>query len=356
MDLESSRQQGTLIPHGRASVRLDEVAAAWLESIESRRKPKTVEGYERLLRVHVLPAFGSRRVGTITYGDVDRFVRSIEALGRKPGTVRNAFFVLKMVLDYAIRDGNLRVNPCVDVDLPSAQSPEMLFLTGAQVRTLASAIDERWVALRTRRNGEGSPAPYGLLVEMAAFTGLRAGELTALRMANLDLRRGVVQVVSSVSTVRGTRVEGPPKSRAGRRTVVVNRALCDRLRAHLGDRLLDREALAFTEPDGTPLRFGSFYSQRFKPSVRAVLPGHLHGLRFHDLRHTYASLLVEQGAHPKEMAELMGHSSVQITLDRYSHVMPRLTSALADRMDRAYLDAAGGDLSLDDRDSVVAFR
>ena len=343
VDVESSRQQGTLIPHGRASARFDEVAAAWLESIDSRRKPKTVEGYERLLHVHVLPAFRHRKVGSIAYGDVDRFVRSIEALGRRPGTVRNAFYVLKMVLDYAIRDGNLRVNPCLDVDLPSAQSPEMLFLTGAQVRTLASAIDERWAAR----------GPYGLLVETAAFTGLRAGELAALRMSNLDLRRGTVRVVSSASIVRGRRVEGPPKSRAGRRTVIVNRALCDSLRSHLGDRLLDRDALVFTEADGTPLKFGSFYSQRFKPAVRAVLPVHLHGLRFHDLRHTYASLLVEQGAHPKEMAELMGHSSVQITLDRYSHVMPRMTSALADRMDHAYRDAAPDVNASNDRDAVV---
>lgn len=68
--------------------------------------------------------------------------------------------------------------------------------------------------------------------------------------------------------------------------MIVNRALCDSLRSHLGDRLLDRDALVFTEVDGTPLKFGSFYSQRFKPAVRAVLPEHLHGLRFHDLRHS----------------------------------------------------------------------
>lgn len=193
VDVESSRQQGTLIPHGRASVRFDEVAAAWLESIESRRKPKTVEGYERLLHVHVLPAFGNRRVGSITYGDVDRFVRSVESLGRQPGTVRNAFYVLKMVLDYAIRDGNLRINPCLDVDLPSPQSPEMLFLTGPQVRTLATAIDERWAVLAARRRAAEGRAPYGLLVETAAFTGLRAGELAALRMSSLDLRRGTIR-------------------------------------------------------------------------------------------------------------------------------------------------------------------
>ena len=191
-----------------------------------------------------------------------------------PETRLLQFFVLKMVLDYAIRDGNIRTNPCADVDLPSPRSPEMLFLTGAQVRALATAIDERWAALNAARTRPSEPAPYELLVETAAFTGLRAGELAALRMANLDVRAGTARVVSSVSIVRGSRVEGIPKTRAGRRTVVVNRALCERLRSHLGDRLLDREALVFTEPNGTPLKFGSFYSQRFKPAVRAVLPEH----------------------------------------------------------------------------------
>ena len=87
--------------------------------------------------------------------------------------------------------------------------------------------------------------------------------------------------------------------------------------------------------------------------MRAVLPEHLHKLRFHDLRHTYATLLVEQGAHPKEMAELMGHSSVQITLDRYSHVMPRMTSVLADRIDSAYRNAGLVEPPVDEDDSVV---
>jgi len=123
----------------------------------------------------------------------------------------------------------------------------MLFLSGAQVRVLASAIDERWAARQAGQEESGDYAPFGLLVEMAAS----------------------------------------------------------------------------------------------------------HGLRVHDLWDSYASLLVERGAHPKEMAELMGHSSVQITLDRYSHVMPRLTAALADRMDNAYRDAAPDDRGAGDGNSVV---
>lgn len=98
---------------------------------------------------------------------------------------------------------------------------------------------------------------------------------------------------------------------------------------------LDRDAPVFVLDDGRPLNYGTFYGLYFKPAVRAVRPDLLHGLRFHDVRHSDASFLVEQAAHPKEMAELMGHSSVQITLDRYSHIMPRLRSALAERLDAA---------------------
>jgi integrase len=342
IELEAARHQGVLIPHSHGSVGFRQVADVWLDSIQGRRRPKTIDGYEKLLDLHVLPAFGARRIGSVTYADVDLFVRELEASGRRPGTVRNAFFVVKMVFNYGIRDGRIRNNPCTGVELPSPRSPEMLFLTAAEVRALAAAIDERWLANTRVRKGPGGPPPYGVLVEFAAFTGLRAGEVAALRIGSVDLRRGTVRVVRSAAPVRGELVEGEPKTKAGRRTVFVNQALSEKLRAHLGDRVFDRDGYFFTGPGGAPLKFGSFYSIHFKPAVRAELPEHLHGLRFHDLRHTYASMLVEQGAHPKEMAELMGHSSVQITLDRYSHVMPRLTSALSERMDAAYRAAEPG--------------
>ena len=286
------------------------------------------------------PAFGHRSVGSITYSDIDRFVRSLEQSGRRPGTVRNAFFVLKMVLDYAVRSGRIRHNPCAGVELPSSASPEMLFLTAGEVRLLAAAIDQRWAASTLARRADAVAPPYGLLVEFASFTGLRAGEISALRIGDVDLRAGAIRVTRSASTVKGRRVEGEPKTKAGRRTVFLNRGLCDRLRDQLEGRLLDRDGYVFAATDGRPLVYGTFYSLHFRPTVQADLPERLHSLRFHDLRHTYASLLVEQGAHPKEMAELLGHSSVQITLDRYSHVMPHMTSTLAERLDATYREAA----------------
>lgn len=332
--IESTRRQGALIPHSKSGVRLNAVADAWVAALEGRRRSKTVDGYTRLLELHVRPVFGARKIGSISYADVDAFVRTLEAGGRRPGTVRNAFFVLKMVLDYAIKDGRIRSNPCQGVELPSASSPEMLFLTAAQVRLLAAALDARAVA--RSRLGKVSPPPYGLLAEFAAFTGLRAGEIAALRVGRIDLKAGTVFVARSATTVRGVLVEGEPKTKAGKRIVVLNGALAERLKTHLGDRVLDRDGYVFAAVDGGPLNYGTFYSVYFKPVVREVLPAHLERLRFHDLRHTYASLLVEQGAHPKEMAELLGHSSVQITLDRYSHVMPHMAGALAERIDAVY--------------------
>lgn len=248
-----------------------------------------------------------------------------------------------MILDHAIRESRIRANPCTGVDLPSAASPEMLFLTDTEVRLLAASVDACWKARRRASLPATEPPPYGLLVEFAAFTGLRAGEIAALRVGDLDLRRGNAFVTRSASRVKGQLVEGTPKTKAGRRMVLIGPALCDRLRAHLGDRVLDRAGYVFAAADGGPLNYGTFYGLYFRRAVQEALPTHLHGLRFHDLRHTYASLLVEQGAHPKEMAELMGHASVQITLDRYSHVMPHLTATLAERLDAAYraADPAG---------------
>ena len=339
-DVDARRNSGTLIAHSDGAVRFGDVATAWLASLEGRRKPRTIDGYGKLLELHIRPVFGRRKVGSIAYADIDAFVRSLED-GRKAGTVRNTFFVLKMILDYAVRDQRIRSNPCAAIELPSPASPEMLFLTARQVRELAAALE-----LRTA--DEDDPRPYGLLVEFAAFTGLRVGELGALRVEALDLKRGSVAVVKSASRVKGRVIEGEPKTKAGRRVVFVNRALCDRLREHLGSRIFRRDEYVFAAPDSGPLNYGTFYSGYFRKAVVDVLPAHLHALRFHDLRHTYASMLVEHGAHPKEMAELLGHSSVQVTLDRYSHVMPHLSARLADRMDDAYLGAAPEDSAGDE--------
>jgi integrase len=196
----------------------------------------------------------------------------------------------------------------------------MHFLSAAEVERLAEAI----------------VPPYGVLVRFAAYTGLRAGEIAALRVKRLDLLRGTVRVVEAASEVSGRLITGPTKTHA-ERTVLLPRFLRDELAAYLASRPRDRDAFVFTAPKGGPLRHHNFYNRQFCPAlVRAGLPEQI---RFHDLRHTCASLLIAQGAHPKAIQVHLGHSSIQVTMDRYGHLFPDALGHLADRLDAARTQA-----------------
>jgi integrase len=146
------------------------------------------------------------------------------------------------------------------------------------------------------------------------------------------LLRGTVRVVEAASEVSGRLITGPTKTHAGR-TVRLPRFLRDELAAYLASPPRDRDAFVFTAPKDGPLRHHNFYKRQFCPAlVRAGLPGQI---RFHDLRHTCASLLIAQGAHPKAIQAHLGHSSIQVTMDRYGHLFPDALEHLADRLDAA---------------------
>lgn len=133
--------------------------------------------------------------------------------------------------------------------------------------------------------------------------------------------------------MKGKLVFGPTKTYA-HRTARLPRFLCDSLGEHLADRPRRPEDLVFTAPTGAPLRHNLFYARHYKPAVvRAGLP---EALRFHDLRHTCAALLIAQGGHPKAIMERLGHSSIQVTLDRYGHLFPGLDEALTDGLEHTY--------------------
>jgi integrase len=289
-------------------------------------KVQTRLGYEGMLRNHVLPYFGHMDVGRITKATVRQFLAAMEDKGAGPGTTRNAFRnVLKPTLDLAVDLGMVRVNPAVGVKLAKSAQAEMLYLTAAEVQAVAEAINP----------------PYGTLVLFAAYTGLRAGEIGALRMKHLDLLRGRVTVAESVAEVLGHGlIYGPTKTYAVRPVALPN-FLRDPLMALTAPYASDPEALVFRAPDGGPLRHGNFYRRQFKPAVRRGLPPHLHGLRFHDLRHTCASLLINPpiSANPKAVQTRLGHSSIQITFDRYGHLYPGFDEHLGDGLDALYLSA-----------------
>jgi len=165
---------------------------------------------------------------------------------------------------------------------------------------------------------------------------LRAGEVAALRVGRVDPLHGRLQIAESVEVVDGKLVYGPSKTYS-HRSVPIPGHLAAELVEHLEGRPGDPEALVFTAADGGPLCHSNFYRRYFKPAVhRAGLEPRT---RFHDLRHPAAALVINEGAHLLAVKERLGHSTIQVTADRYGHLFPSLEAALTDRLDAAYAAA-----------------
>ncbi len=289
-------------------------AADWLAGTAHVR-PKTMAHYESILRIHVLPTFAGQPVAAIAPSDVRRFLSERTAGGAAPGTVRSARKVLRLVMATALADGAIRANPCVGTRVPESPKAEMVFLTAEELETLATSIDDR----------------YATLVRLAAYTGMRAGEICALRVGSIDLDAGRITVAESVTEVPGHGLYFSEPKTYERRSVTLPGFLADELTAHLENRPEDPTEFVFTSPDGAVLNHKNFYRRMFKPAVEAAgLPAHM---RFHDLRHTCAALCIALGAHPKAIQERLGHSSITVTLDRYGHLFPKLDETLTQRLD-----------------------
>ncbi len=324
-----------------------EVVSIWEETCWTGLAPSTTARYGQVMRTYLEPEFGSLPITGMTREVVRRYFAKLTRDGMAPGTVRKVHTVLSAILSEAVELELLPANPCTRMrGLPTVRNEEPMFLNAEQVRVLAEAM----------------PSPTDkLLVYTAAYTGLRAGELAGLRRKDVDLLRGVVQVRQSLKALDvkrpdGTRapVFGPPKN-GKPRTVTLPKFLRAMLTDHLaltpakgGPGGAGADALVFTAPEGGVHRHGLFMRRAFKPTIkgnkkreiRPALPAELHGLRFHDLRHTCASLLIAQGAHPKIIQERLGHASITTTMNRYGHLFDGLDATLIDGLDAAHDKAA----------------
>lgn len=321
-------------------------------------EPKTRVGYESILRRRVVPAFGDRRLSHITHDDVQAFVDGVKRANGEPlapNTVLRIYNVLRRVFRHAKKAQMLKVNPCEDIDLPSkGRRPPMRYLEPGEVKQLADAVPEH----------------YRTAVYVAAWCGLRAGELWALRRSDIDLLRGTLRVDEAIKEVTAEQTTdapseqlltpslaiGPPKSAASNRTFTMPEPIVRLLREHLSRPLPGGdgpEAFVFTTPSGLPIRHGMFYSRVFRGAIagrqdrkgNVIIPalwpeGHrLHGLRWHDLRHTCASLSLAVTESLHVVKERLGHEDIQTTVNIYGHLVPSVDKAVADGLGRLF-DAA----------------
>jgi integrase len=251
--------------------------------------------------------------------------------GLSPVTVAKAYRLLKAVLNTAVDDELIRRNPCRIKGAGNEPSPERPTITIEQVYAIAQEV-RPW---------------FRALVLLAAFTGLRLGELLFLRRRHLDLDDRLVKVRGSLGEVSGQLVEGPPKSAAGRRDVAIPEAIVLELRAHLDEWSQDgADGRVFVGPRGATPRRGNFQVTWSKAVAKAGAPG----LHFHDLRHT-GNTLAAEGASLRELMARMGHSSARAALI-YQHATKDRERAIGAAIS-ARIEATRAQEKRHDRDTVV---
>lgn len=298
----------------------EQVAEAW-KATWLDLEPKTRVGYQAILNRHVLPRWSGVRIGALSPEAIQDWINDL-ANRRQPNTVRRIYSVLRAVLKVAVERRYLLANPCDAVRLPrspAATVDQRIILSADEVAAVAEAI---------------TPG-YRLLIYTAGYTGLRAGELGALRRRDVDLLHGTLNVERALKDVSGRLIFGSTKTAKVRR-VGMPKFLVGMFSEHLAALGGGPDALVFTGAAGGPLRHGNFYRRCFKPAVRAALPPEKHGLRFHDLRHTCASLLIAAGAHPKAIQEHLGHKDIQTTFNVYGHLLPSAQKALAAALENVF--------------------
>jgi len=322
----ADREGGLAFDAGTTAV--GEYMTRWLShSVRDTVSQKTYERYESIVRVHLNPALGRIRLKALTPAHVRGFYREKLDAGLAPRSVLHIHRTLSKALKQATDEGLIPRNAASSVKPPRPRSEEMQPLSRDQVRTFLDTI-----------GGDRMEALYVL----AVTAGLRQGELLALKWEDVDLEgtNPTLEVRRSLSETRGRRSFVTPKSGRGRHLRLSRRAV-SALRAHRKRQLEERvrkaglwkdNGLVFPSEVGTPMSGRNLY-RAFKIRVkRASLP---QTLRFHDLRHTCATLLLRQGVNPKFVQELLGHADISLTLNTYAHVLPDMGDAAAGGMDAA---------------------
>jgi integrase len=325
-EAHSALRLGTLRVPTRTTVAV--AAAEWLSAAEAQvvrtrsgspYKPSALRAYEQALRTKVLPEFGHLRLSAVTRASVQELIDRLVASGLSASTVRNAILPLRAVYRRALARSEVLVNPTLGLAVPAVRERRDRIARPSEVKALLEAL----------------PTEDRPVWAMALYAGLRRGEIRGLRWQDVEFDRGLIRVEQSWDDKEGA-IE--PKSRAGRRRVLLAKPLRAYLVAHRLRSAGGEENLVFGRADGRAIDTNALVRRaRTAWSQSSLAPIGLHGCR-----HTYAGFMIAAGVNAKALSAYMGHSSITMTLDRYGHLMPGHEGEAA-AMLAAYLDrqAAG---------------
>lgn len=295
----------------------------WMERIKAPTvRPRTAANYADLIRLHITPTFGSMQLAKLSDLHVERWHAALHA--EKPYTAKAARILFRQSLDYAVKKGYITTNPVRDAELATGEQDRDIHpLTALQARALLEATQ-----------GHRLEALY-----LVALTlGLRRGEVLALLWEDVDLDKGTLRITGTLQRVGTALVRGKPKTDTSAALIPLPRPVVQALKRHKARQAIEREKLslvgAWTETDyvftstvGTPIEPRNLLAQ-FKGFLKtAGLPK---SIRFHDLRHSCATLLIAQGVHPRVIMQYLRHARISTTMDLYGHVYEEAHAAAAE--------------------------
>lgn len=324
-ELLSSIDKGLPIDNSKVSV--GEFLRQWLKDYaEVNTSPKTSEGYRSKIELYLIPKLGSLGLSKLTAQQINRLYADMISKPLSTQTVLHTHRILKLALGHAVKWGILARNVCDAVDPPRVKRKEMVALDIPDIQRLLETAE---------------PSPYKHVFFLALYTGLRRGELLGLRWSDVDLNHKTLSVNQNAIRLKGNGIIlTKPKTERSRRLVQLSSdavMLLNVLKTQQKDQLemagidWDERSLVFHNSDGTTLSPDTV-SHAFKKIVKQIgFPN----FRFHDLRHTHATIMLKEGVPPNVVSERLGHSSVSITMDIYSHVLPGMQEEAAKAFENA---------------------
>lgn len=310
-----------------ASMPLSEFLDRWLEEIAiNKLRARTFENYESLLNCHVRKILGAKRLSDIQAYEVQKLYNDMKKAKYSPKTIRHVHNVLSSAFKQAVRWKMLMQNPCEFCELPRMEKVEMMYFTPKETtKFLEAAKDDKFF-------------PAFLL---AIETGMRPEEYLGLQWKDVNFENKSVSVRRALVVKKGGGfIFTEPKTKKSRRSIPISNTLIKALKGHRRKQLEERLKLGanyqtfdlvFASEIGTPLLHGNLLRRHFKPiRDKAKLPK----IRLYDLRHTTATLLLSAGENPKVVSERLGHASIVLTLDTYSHVLPSMQKTATNKMEK----------------------
>jgi integrase len=305
----------------------------WLEhTLKAKAKPRSYESFSTIARLHIKPSLGKIQLHKLAPQHIQKLLDEKSKKGLSPQTVTNIRTVLRSALSQAMKWNLVSRNSAAFVNAPRIPHKRIEPLNPTHARKL----------LETAKGGR-----YEAIYTVALTLGMRRGEVLGLRWSDIDFDGRAIRVNQSVQRLSTGSDEGKKselratetKTDGSRRTIALPDSVVRSLRAHRARQAQDRLAagmswkdqdLVFTNRSGRPIEPILLHRDYKALLKNAGLPA---TLRFHDLRHSAASLLLAQGVHPRAIMELLGHSSITVTMNVYGHVMPAMMRDAADKMD-----------------------